>query len=196
VVAAAQLIDDPGGRPPAPGRLSIVQAFVNTVDLEHGRELVASPADLRDLLVRLDLLRSDQRVGASELEQALELREALRRLLLANNGGTVNATSLAVLERVARAGRLTVRFGDSGLRPELVPQAEGVPAALAALVAIVFTAVAEGTWPRMKACRRDVCQWAFYDRSRNSSSTWCHMSVCGNRTKTTSYRRRRREGSY
>jgi predicted RNA-binding Zn ribbon-like protein len=89
-----------------------------------------------------------------------------------------------------------VRFGDSGLRPELVPQAEGVPAALAALVAIVFTAVAEGTWPRMKACRRDVCQWAFYDRSRNSSSTWCHMSVCGNRTKTTSYRRRRREGSY
>jgi predicted RNA-binding Zn ribbon-like protein len=196
VVAAAQLIDDPGGRPPAPGRLSIVQAFVNTVDLEHGRELVASPADLRDLLVRLDLLRSDQRVGASELEQALELREALRRLLLANNGGTVNATSLAVLERVAIAGRLTVRFGDSGLRPELVPQAEGVPAALAALVAIVFTAVAEGTWPRMKACRRDVCQWAFYDRSRNSSSTWCHMSVCGNRTKTTSYRRRRREGSY
>jgi len=195
-VAAAQLIDDPGGRPPAPGRLSIVQAFVNTVDLEHGRELVASPADLRDLLVRLDLLRSDQRVGASELEQALELREALRRLLLANNGGTVNATSLAVLERVATAGRLTVRFGDSGLRPELVPQAEGVPAALAALVAIVFTAVAEGTWPRMKACRRDVCQWAFYDRSRNSSSTWCHMSVCGNRTKTTAYRRRRRDRAY
>jgi predicted RNA-binding Zn ribbon-like protein len=192
-VAAAELIDDPGGRPQAPGRLSLVQAFVNTVDLEHGRELVASPADLRELLVRLELLGPDQRVGAEELEQALELREALRRLMLANNGGTVDARSIAALERAAAAGCLTVRFGGSGLRPELLPQAEGVQGALAALVAIVFTAVAEGTWPRLKACRRDVCHWAFYDRSRNSSSTWCHMSVCGNRTKTTAYRQRRRD---
>jgi predicted RNA-binding Zn ribbon-like protein len=193
-VAAAEQIDDPGGRAPAPGKLSLVQAFVNTVDLEHGRELVGTPADLRALLVRLDLLRPQQRVGAEELERALELREALRRLLLANNGGGVDPRSLAVLERTAAAGRLTVSFPPPvRLEPELVPQAGGVDGALAALVAIVFTSVAEGTWPRLKACRRDVCHWVFYDRSRNSSSTWCHMSVCGNRTKTTAYRRRRRE---
>ena len=193
-MAAAEQIDDPGGRAPAPGKLSLVQAFVNTVDLEHGRELVGTPADLRALLVRLDLLRPQQRVGAEELERALELREALRRLLLANNGGGLDPRSLAVLERTAAAGRLTVSFPPPvRLEPELVPQAGGVDGALAALVAIVFTSVAEGTWPRLKACRRAVCHWVFYDRSRNSSSTWCHMSVCGNRTKTTAYRRRRRE---
>jgi predicted RNA-binding Zn ribbon-like protein len=192
-VAAAERIDDPGGRAPAPGRLSLVQAFVNTVDLEHGRELVAGPADLRDLLVRLDLLGPRELVGAEELARALEVREALRRLLLANNGGSVDPRSLAVLERASLAGRLTVRFPAPGAQPELVPQTDGVDGALAALVAIVFTSVADGTWSRLKACRRDVCHWVFYDRSRNSSSTWCHMSVCGNRTKTTAYRRRRRE---
>jgi hypothetical protein len=30
----------PGGRAPAPGGLALVQAFVNTVDLEHGPDLL------------------------------------------------------------------------------------------------------------------------------------------------------------
>jgi predicted RNA-binding Zn ribbon-like protein len=45
-----------------------------------------------------------------------------------------------------------------------------------------------GNWTRLKACPRDVCGWIFYDRSRNSSSRWCAMSVCGNRTKTKRFR--------
>jgi predicted RNA-binding Zn ribbon-like protein len=32
---------------------------------------------------------------------------------------------------------------------------------------------------------------AFYDRSKNSSRTWCSMSSCGNRAKTRAYRGRR-----
>ena len=87
-------------------------------------------------------------------------------------------------------GRLTLRFGSDGA--ELVAAAPDVNGALAALVGIVATSMAEGTWPRMKACREDACGWAFYDRSRNRSSTWCHMSVCGNRAKTRAYRERRR----
>jgi hypothetical protein len=35
---------------PAPGRLALVQAFVNTVDLEHGREMLSSPAQLSTVL--------------------------------------------------------------------------------------------------------------------------------------------------
>jgi predicted RNA-binding Zn ribbon-like protein len=50
--------------------------------------------------------------------------------------------------------------------------------------------MADGSWERLKGCPRDVCHWVFYDRSRNRSSTWCAMSVCGNRTNTRAYRRR------
>jgi hypothetical protein len=36
----------PGDRPPAPGALRRVRAFVNTVDREHGPDLLDEPAGL------------------------------------------------------------------------------------------------------------------------------------------------------
>ena len=53
---------------------------------------------------------------------------------------------------------------------------------------------ADGTWDRLKVCLADDCQWAYYDRSRNRSSVWCDMRVCGNRAKVRSYRERRTAG--
>jgi predicted RNA-binding Zn ribbon-like protein len=187
-------LKDPGDRDPAPQPLRAVQAFVNTVDIEHGREVLAGAGELRELLVREDLLDSADAVTESDLRRALELREALRMLLLANNGGMLDSESLEVLNRAARAAHLSVRFSDAG-DSALEPEASGVDAALGRLVAIVYTAMAAGTWARLKACRRNVCHWVFYDRSRNQSGTWCSMSVCGNRTKTKAYRRRSRSRS-
>jgi predicted RNA-binding Zn ribbon-like protein len=182
-------LKDPGDRQPAPRPLRAVQAFVNTVDIEHGREVLSGPEPLRDLLVAEELLADGEPLGESDLRCALELREALRRLLLANNGGSVDGDSLAILERAGKAARLSLRFGEGG-KSELVPEAAGVDAAFGRLLAIVYTAMADGSWERLKACRRDVCHWIFWDQSRNRSSTWCAMSVCGNRTKTKAYRRR------
>jgi predicted RNA-binding Zn ribbon-like protein len=170
---------------PAPGRLALVERFVNTVDLEHGREMLSEPERLRSILG----LGRDVAVGAADLRRALEVREALRSLALANNGGDADPEAPAVLERAAARGRLVVRFGDDGV--ELSPSSPGVDGALADLVGIVYTATADGTWSRLKACRRDVCHWLFYDRSRNRSAVWCRMAVCGNRIKTRAYRERR-----
>ncbi len=165
---------------PAPGRLELVQRFVNTVDLEHGREVLHSPARLQALLIQLGLLDHGARVTETDLERALDLREALRGLALANNDGADDS----VLE-----AELVVRIdGRDGV---LEPARRNVDGALADLVGIVYTAMADGTWSRLKACRRDVCHWVFYDRSRNQSAVWCQMAVCGNRTKTKAYRARR-----
>jgi predicted RNA-binding Zn ribbon-like protein len=180
----------PGEREAAPGRLRLVQQFVNTVDFEHGREMLSEPARLGDVLAGLGLLAPGTAVGADDLERALEVREALRLLALANNGGAIEPEALAALERAAAAGRLAVRF--DGRLTSLEGAAPGVRGALATLVGIVHTATADGTWPRLKACQRDVCHWLFYDRSRNRSARWCQMAVCGNRTKTRAYRTRRR----
>jgi predicted RNA-binding Zn ribbon-like protein len=167
-----------------------VQAFVNTLDTENGIEEVDGPDALRDLLLRIGLLDPDDEVGEGDVDRARDVREALRELLLANNGGSAGPAALETLERAGRAGRLEVRFHDGAA--ELVAGAPGIDGALGGLVAITYTAIAAGTWPRLKACRREICKWVFYDRSRNGSSTWCAMSVCGNRTKTQAYRSRRR----
>jgi len=184
------VLRDPGDRAPAPEPLRRVQAFVNTLDTENGVEEVDGPAALHSLLARVGLLGADEAVDGEDVTRALAVREALRELLLANNGGTAGPDALATLGRAARAGRLEVRFADDAA--ELVATAPGTDGALGNLVAITYTAIAGGTWPRLKACRREICKWVFYDRSRNGSSTWCAMSVCGNRTKTRAYRSRRR----
>jgi predicted RNA-binding Zn ribbon-like protein len=170
---------------PAPGRLALVERFVNTVDHEHGREMLSSPERLRDLLG----LQRGIRIGAADLRRALEVREALRSLALENNGGAADPRAAGVLEVAAARGRLVIRFGAGASRLE--PAARNVDGALADLVGIVHTAMADGTWSRLKACRRDVCGWLFYDRSRNRSAVWCQMAVCGNRVKTKAYRERR-----
>jgi len=66
--------------------------------------------------------------------------------------------------------------------------AGGPDAALALVLGIVFGARATGSWRRMKACPHEHCGWVFYDRSRNRSSQWCSMRICGNRTKAARHR--------
>jgi predicted RNA-binding Zn ribbon-like protein len=177
----------PGGREPAPGALRLVQAFVNTVDREHGPDLFDEPAGLEEWLER-QLMPAP--VDAAGLQAAYEVREALRSLLLANNGEPYDAEARAVLERAARRARLEASFPPDGAA--LVPHAHGVDAALGRILAAAFAAMLDGTWRRLKACPRDVCGWAFYDRSTNASATWCSMRVCGGRVKAGAYYRRRR----
>jgi hypothetical protein len=166
--------------PPAPGRLELVQRFANTIDEEHGREVLHSPEALRTLLVRLGLLDPGAHVGARELAAAHDVRDRIRALALANNG---------IATDVELEAELVVRIDDANA--VLAPAQRDVPGALAELAGIVYTARADGTWSRLKACRADTCRWLFYDRSRNRSAVWCSMAVCGNRTKTRAYRARR-----
>jgi predicted RNA-binding Zn ribbon-like protein len=178
----------PGGREPAPGALALAQAFVNTVDAEHGPDLLDRAADFEAWLAR--------HVGASggvrdgDLAAARELREALRGMLLANNGAVEPPGARAVLEAAGRRAGLAVGF--DGARPALVPDAGGVDGALGRVVAVAFAAMLDGSWPRLKACPAERCGWAFYDRSSNASATWCSMTICGSRAKAGAYYRRRR----
>jgi predicted RNA-binding Zn ribbon-like protein len=75
-----------------------------------------------------------------------------------------------------------------GLDPDAGPVVRGAEDALDEVVAIALTAMLDGTFGRLKACRN--CHWAFYDYSPNRSAAWCSMQLCGNRAKTRSYRRR------
>lgn len=176
----------------APGELNHIRRFVNTHDLEDGSDSIADPVALRDWLAERGLIDERSELTAGDVRQAQEVREALRKLLLANNGDPLDQSAVEKLNAAAKSAELQVRFGPDG-RAELAPCRSDIDAAIGRLLAIVFRSMADGTWPRMKACAlHDTCEWAFYDWSKNRSGTWCNMAVCGNRSKARAYRERNR----
>ena len=167
--------DIPKAAPPGPLRL--VQQFVNSVDLEHQT----------DWLDERWLAEHGLR-GTEDIATAREVREALRRLLIANNGGGLDTGAIETLDRISAGIGLAVRFDELGsTRLEPVQ-----PRPLAGILVAVYAAMADGSWPRLKSCRNGRCRWAFYDYSKNRSASWCSMRLCGNRIKTRAYRSRRR----
>ena len=174
-----------GGRQRADGDLGVVQAFLNTHDLEDGVDRVASPDLLGRFLAEKGWLQPRARIGADQHQRALALREALRGLLEANSGRPVPASAWMVLR--AEAGRASLL---TALSPRGGPPAS-FEMALERLLTTVAQAQADGRWRRLKTCASDACRWAYYDRSRNRASRWCAMGVCGSRVKMRAYRRRR-----
>ena len=171
----------------APHDLALIEAFVNTFDLETGEEELGSPEALTAWLSERGL--ADEPVGHDDLAGAVALREHLRALLLANNGGELDPSVPAALSAAAGRARLTLELDESG-HATVTPQAQGIDRVAGRLLGIVARAQAEGSWDRLKACPWHTCHVAFYDHSRNRSRTWCDMAVCGNRAKAQAYRRR------
>jgi predicted RNA-binding Zn ribbon-like protein len=175
-----------------PDRLEALRDFVNTIDREEERDDVATPASLARWLVDRGLLPvAESRLSEADHARAIELREALRRMALANNGEPPSAEATAAVERLAREALLEARFPAGG-GWGLEPRAGGMAGSLGRLIAILVEAMADGSWSRLKACSADTCQWLFYDTSKNRSGHWCSMRVCGNRAKARQFRARRR----
>lgn len=183
-----------GGREPAPGELGLVQAFVNThwdLELDHGAELLHSPAALAGWLAARGLLPDGACLTRSDLRRAVAVREGIRAMLAANNGREVDDVAIQRLNGAVARGGVVIQFSGDG-RPRFDQQRFDLDGALAFLLSIVSRSQLEGSWGRFKSCPGDDCGWAFYDYSRNQASAWCSMAICGSRAKARSYRRRRR----
>ena len=171
--------------------IELVSAFVNTLEKNVTRpdeESLDSPDALRSWMDEHGIPPGPD-MAPADLKRAIEFREAMRLLLLANNVADIDADTLRRLREAADEGLIRVEVRDDG-EAFARPAREGVPALFARLLAAVADAQCAGTWDRLKACAADDCQWAFYDSSRNHSRTWCSMEVCGNRAKTRAYRAR------
>jgi predicted RNA-binding Zn ribbon-like protein len=178
-------------RQEAPGELDRVRAFVNTLDINPGTEELAEPGDLGRWLSAHGLAPAALRVTAGDLRRAIELREALRAILVSHTEGTpAPAGPYRILDDTATRARLGLRFDQRG-GAAVEPGAAGVDGALGRLLAIVHRAIGDGTWTRLRACHDHTCAWAFYDHTKNHSGAWCTMESCGNRAKARSYRERR-----
>jgi predicted RNA-binding Zn ribbon-like protein len=177
-----------------PRGLRLLRDFVNTFEAEldtdfEGEEHLPDPpalaAWLRDHDIHVAGTPTDE-----DLATVVAFREALRRLLLANNGFPVDREASRLLGDYAADVSLRVEVGADG-SASLEPAGDGIRALFARLLAAAARAQEDGSWQRLKACPASDCHWAFFDESRNRSRTWCAMEVCGNRSKTRSYRARK-----
>jgi predicted RNA-binding Zn ribbon-like protein len=177
--------------PRTPAGLLTVEEFLNSVDIEEGTDEVDTPERLQRWLAEHRLIGGSVTLDDADVERMRDFREALRSLALVNAGEERDVAAIAALDEEARRSPLRVRLQPDG-SAVIGPSCDGVDGAVAGLLSIVARATADGTWGRLKACRKHSCRWAFYDHSRNSSRSWCTMSTCGNRTKAQRYRERRR----
>jgi hypothetical protein len=148
--------------------IGLVLAFLNTCDAESGE-------DLLDTAEKWGIWCTDQHLGPpSAIEPAREVRDALRSSVMIGQTAPV---------ALVRNWPIQVSLRDG------IPVLAGTDAVGAILTSAVHLATT-GHWDRIKICPAEDCLWAFYDRSRNKSRTWCSMRVCGNREKARSWRER------
>ena len=76
---------EPGGRPKAPGRLELLQRFINTHnhDFPPDWDRIGTPEKAKAWLREKGLVAPGDRVSDAEAARLRELREAIRALLIA-----------------------------------------------------------------------------------------------------------------
>jgi predicted RNA-binding Zn ribbon-like protein len=173
--------------------LNLLREFVNTKNVEAGEDEVGTPELLGAWLAARKLL-SGGPVEAEAHQRAIAIREGLRELGGANNGEPVNKERIDELNRAAANLPVVVRVAPDDWH--LRPSSRGVDGFLAGLLGTLARSMADGSWARVKSCRRDDCRWLFFDQSRNRSGTWCSMAGCGSLMKSRAYRARRREAAH
>jgi predicted RNA-binding Zn ribbon-like protein len=146
--------------------VTLVLDFLNTVDVEQGSDLLDDPVAWDGWLAERGLVRGE--VGPREVRATL-------RAVAGDPSAGVTPVSAPVTMSVV-----------DGLPKVVAADVVGAVLAAASRLAVL------GLWDRVKICPADDCRWAFYDRSRNHSRTWCSMQVCGNREKARTWRERAR----
>ncbi|MEU1273978.1 CGNR zinc finger domain-containing protein [Streptomyces sp. NPDC005799] len=161
-------------RSAAPGSLALVEALVNTLDIESG-------ADALDTVDG----RAPFGLTPDEVPAGRELRESLRATLLAHAGHPPHAP-VTPLDDLLASAPLRVRVDPADGSAALAPADAGPLRSRVA--AAVAQSLVDGTWTRLKACESETCHWAYYDRSPAGRGRWCSMQVCGARAKMRRYR--------
>ena len=200
VLAHERGLPQPGGRRPAPGELVLLQSFLNThFDLvgDWGADLLAAPELLRAWFAARGLV--DNRISQpsrTQLQRVIAVREGLRELARRNRQPGVGCDPATLAPMNAAIAQVSLGLELDAERLVLSSRDDGsVDAAVGTLLAIALQAMIDRRWRRLKACPGEHCGWVFYDHSRNNSSRWCSMSVCGGRAKARSHYRRKRSSS-
>jgi predicted RNA-binding Zn ribbon-like protein len=180
------------GLAPAPGGLGLVQDIINTAAYGRPREpdLLAN-LDSAQAWINQTLARWAAAVDREPVEIVLQqgdqdaLRDLRSDVFRAVAGAEFDAS------RNSRSGSLAARLRNDG-QVEVEPRGERARHFASAVLLECFLAQRLDTWRRLKTCKNERCQVAFYDRSRNNGGVWHDVKVCGNAANLRASRARRR----
>jgi predicted RNA-binding Zn ribbon-like protein len=191
---AAMLFDVEPGELEFPfGAGSVALDFLATVGEQWRRrfERLRTPDDLVRWLSTANL--ASRRMAASErdLEDARRLRSAIFDCVTARKEGRrAPRIAVAVLNRFASelvpAPRLTEGW-------QCKTTADRARTSLAAVARDAVDVLSREDPRRLRECAAHDCSRVFLDRSRPGMRRWCDSAGCGNRDKTSAYRRRRKQ---
>jgi len=188
----------------APPPLLLVQAFVNTLDLDLRTDVLAHADEARAWLADAGLRdpgpsspgQADTDFAA-DLQLARDVRESLRAMIARNTEGKpLTEAELRPLEQVTQQAKTRLEVTSDGqVRLGTAIPVQRLADGLAGLLLTIRDAQADGSWDRMKLCGNPDCRWAFYDRSHSRRGAWCEMASCGNKLKNRNLRARRAQAS-
>jgi predicted RNA-binding Zn ribbon-like protein len=181
---------DPGSRAPAPGSLRLIQALVNTLNAETGRDLLGTAAEAARWLATARLMPASARLTGAQHGALLELREAIRQVLSGHAEHRDDPEAAGRLTMALACCRLALAVNPAGGVRLVSADHDSFSRVVGEIAMAIAAAAAAGTWGRLKCCPGLRCGWAFYDRSASSRSRWCSMQLCGARSKMRAYRGR------
>lgn len=185
--------------------------FCNTVGGKRGgiaREKLHSLADFISWAEQAELLSPAQAQDFSRstarrpseatalLARAIQLREAIFRILLTAAGGKIPAEKdMACLnaELAVSLGRLRIGPGTdgNGFAWEWTDEQLQLQHLLGPIARSAAELLVRDDWvAKIHQCEGDNCGWLFVDCSKNHSRRWCDMRDCGNRAKVRRHRKR------
>jgi predicted RNA-binding Zn ribbon-like protein len=152
-------------------------------------ERLRTPEDLALWCVESGLLAQPPTVSARQLAAGRKLREAINRL--ARPGLEPEAGDRGELNRWAAKAPLAPQLTAHG---EVVWTSERPLEAVLATIARDAVDLLSGPLAgRIRECGAPDCALLFVDASRPGERRWCSGTACGNRTRTKTYRARRKE---
>jgi predicted RNA-binding Zn ribbon-like protein len=165
--------------------------FVATVGERWRRsfERLLKPEDLARWCVESGLVNEPPPVSRRQLAAGRTLREAINRL--AHSGLDPEVGDRAELNRWAAQAPLAPQLTEPG---DLIWVSERPVEAMFATIARDAVDLLTGPLAdRIRECSAPDCALLFVDTSRPGQRRWCSGAACGNRTRTKTYRARRKE---
>lgn len=174
---------------PAPGPLELVQAFLNTLDLQRNLDELKTSEGLKGWLVQRRLVSRELEVTAEDSQRVREVRDALRALIRATHAGKPAEAAVTRLNQEVGRATVSVLFDASG-ETRFERSEEGVEGALGHVLAAWALGREVEDGARFKICDNAACRRAYWDRSSNRSGRWCSKELCGNRFAARAHRKR------
>jgi predicted RNA-binding Zn ribbon-like protein len=185
-----------------PEELANLYDFANSLDVRHfkhhgvqhvqGDELT-NPRELGAWMLKRGLLAEGGKITPAMFDTALQLRTDVRAYLQCDPGARRKEGNVVrSLNKVLGLFPLGAEAGnDCGMT---LRAARGdALAGLSTVVAELYDGSVRGTLDRLKMCAAQECRRVFFDRSKPATRRWCMSTLCGNRTKTRTYRERHRD---